>query len=96
MGTGSVALWLLRLFRVCRRCLSPFSTTRLQFEMFRISEHGPKNDWPAKWIVAVIRWTPLAGLNAANGFWTKGCLLANRWRAGILRPSPRTRAARRR
>ena len=25
MGTGSVALWLLRLFRVCRRCLSPFS-----------------------------------------------------------------------
>ena len=33
MGTGSVALWFLRLFRVCRRCLSPFSTTRLQFEL---------------------------------------------------------------
>ena len=25
MGTGSVAIRLLRLFRVCRRCLSPFS-----------------------------------------------------------------------
>ena len=25
MGTGYVALWLLRLFRICRRCLSPFS-----------------------------------------------------------------------
>ena len=25
MGTGSVALWFLRLFWVCRRCLSPFS-----------------------------------------------------------------------
>ena len=34
MGTGSVTTWFLRLFGVCRRCLSPFSTTRLQFENY--------------------------------------------------------------
>ena len=33
MGTGSVTPWFLRLFRVCRRCLSPgmwFSQTKNQ------------------------------------------------------------------
>ncbi len=34
MGTGSVTGWFFWEFSACRRCQSPFSTDRLQFELF--------------------------------------------------------------
>ena len=52
MGTGSVALRLLRLFRVCRRCQSPFSTTRLQFE--ELLPDSAVSCEPYRWMAHVV------------------------------------------
>ena len=46
MGTGSVALRLLRLFRVCRRCLSPFSDGEFRTTVEKGDRHRAATVFP--------------------------------------------------
>ena len=46
MGTGSVTLWFLPLFRVCRRCLSPFSDGEFRTTVEKGDRHRAATVFP--------------------------------------------------